>query len=569
MIDRPPPDLSDIWHDGPATPRQAERPAVTSRKPATRRTRPRRRRRWLSVLGYGALAFACLGAAAIAFLLVAAPVDLVRGRVIEQVKTRTGRDLTITGPTTLSFFPRPAVALSDVSLSAPGDMEAPPTLIASMVEAELPWWSLLTAQPAIERITLHRPTIELSVDARGRRSWSSTGLRSRRSPPPAADNAQTPSGEPSPASEPKQVTAAFKAGGGSIRILDGVVRYRDQRSGSRTEIDSLNVTLAADGPDAPLRVDGTVAVRGTQLAIDGTVSPSRSLMADQPAQIALKVSGAPFEGTYQGTFALAAEAGLSLDGALKLRAASARALADWLGRPLAASGEPDAVAFSADLKATPVRVALSNLQSTVGTATIAGSLALDTTQERRLLSGNLEISELDIGRLLVKPDRHHTSTPAPSTAPAAAPAPPASDKRGRQRDWGDDPINLPMLGLLDANLTVSAGSLIYKQAKTGPSRLSVALEKGLGRVTLEDVALYGGRGRGLLTLDGTGDVLVTGANFRFDGVALRPLLTDALDFPWLEGRGTLSFALAGQGFPSVRSSSRSTARWTLPAPMAL
>lgn len=75
----------------------------------------------------------------------------------------------------------------------------------------------------------------------------------------------------------------------------------------------------------------------------------------------------------------------------------------------------------------------------------------------------------------------------------------------------------------------------------------MALERGLGRVTLEDIALYGGRGRGLLTLDGTGDVLVTGANFKFDGVALRPLLTDALDFPWLEGRGHVSLVVAGQG----------------------
>ena len=84
-------------------------------------------------------------------------------------------------------------------------------------------------------------------------------------------------------------------------MLDGTVRYRDHGSGSHAEIEALNVTLAADDPDAPLKIDGTLAVRGAPLTIAATVSPMQALLTDQPAQLALKVSGAPFEGTYQGT----------------------------------------------------------------------------------------------------------------------------------------------------------------------------------------------------------------------------------------------------------------------------
>lgn len=562
MKDRPPSDLGDIWHDGPTSPRQAKpspgkNPPARSRKSRPRQTHPRVRRRWLAVLGYGALAFACLGAAAIAFLLVAAPVDLVRDRVIEQVRARTGRDLVVAGPTALSLFPRPAISLSDVSLSAPEGLEAPPTLVVPTLEAELRLWSLLAAQPAVERITLHRPTIELSVDAQGRRSWDFTDVRSRRSRSlPATDStqAQQPSGEPTSATEPRQTAIQSKFGSGSVRVFDGTIRYRDHGSGSHTEIEALNVTLATDGPDAPLRIDGTLAVRGAKLAIAATVSPIQGLLTDQPARLALKVSGAPFEGTYQGTLSLAA--GISLDGTLKLQAASARALGDWFGRPLAVNGDADAVAFSTDLKATPARVALSNIQATSGPATMTGSLALDTRQERRRLSGSLDISDLDFGRLLVKPGRNRASAPAasapPSTTPHAAPLPasppsPPRDEQARDRGWNDDPINLSILGLLDANITLSAGRLTYKDVKTGPSRLSLALEGGIGKVTIEDVELYGGRGRGFLTLDATGEVLVAGANLKLDGVALGPLLADALRFPWLEGRGGISLALAGQG----------------------
>jgi AsmA protein len=561
MINRPPPDLGDIWHDGPRAPGPAKPSPVRndparSRKTRVRQTRPRPRRRWLAALGYGALATACLGMAALAFVLVAAPVELVRDRLIEQVKARTGRDLAIAGPAALSFFPRPAISLRDVSLSAPEGFEAPPMLVVSTVEADLNLWSLLTAQPALDRITLRRPTIALSIDAEGRRSWDLASLRLRRPRSlPATDNAQAqpPSGGPADAPEATQTTAQSRFGSGSIRVIDGTVRYRDHGSGSNVEIKALNVNLVAGAPDTPLKVDGTLTLHGQPLTIAATASPVRALLASQPAQLAIKVSGAPFEGAFQGSVALAA--GISLDGTLKLQAPSARALGDWLGRPLPAHGDPDVAAFSADLKVTPAKVALSRLQANLGAVTIAGALALENKQQRQHLSGSLDVSELDFGRLLTRPrsiartqaSPAPTSPPRSSEPPAATSAGPPADKRGRSREWSDDPIDLALLGQIDANLTLSAGRLVYKELTTGPSRLSVAVEGGLGRITLEDIELYGGRARGILTLDASGGVPVAGSQIILTRVALHPFLTAFLQFPWLDGAGNMYLEVAGQG----------------------
>jgi AsmA protein len=562
MIKRPRPDsdLDDIWQDEPiAPPRQAVRApakksAGKSRKTGTRPVRARPRRRWVAVAGYGALTLACLGVAAIAFLLVAAPVDLVRDRIVEQVKARTGRDLVIAGPTTVSIFPRPAVSLSDVVLSAPEGMDAPPILAVPAIDAELRLWSLLMGQPAVDRLTLHRPAIELSVDKQGRRSWEVAGFQTRRprttTSAPATDDRQAPSSSAAPA-EPRSGALA-KLGAGSIKIVDGTVRYRDEVSGTLTDIEKLNFAFAAEDAEAPLKIDGTLTVRGVPLAIAGTISPLQALFANQPTQMALKVSGPPFEATYQGT--LEVVNGLSLDGALRLQAASARALGDWLGRPLAPNDDTSAVTVSANLKATPAQVAISSLQVSVGATGIAGSLVLDAKTagtadvQKRRLTGNLDLSELDLGRLFTKPGRKPDVSLA--TPPAAAPPPtvsPSAERHSRSRTWSDDPINLSLLGLLDVNLAVSAGRLVYQDIKTGPSKLSVSLENGVARITLESIELYGGRGRGLLTLDSSGAVLVSSANLKLDGVTLRPLLADALNFPWLEGRGDVGLALAGKG----------------------
>ena len=359
---------------------------------------------------------------------------------------------------------------------------------------------------------------------------------------------QQPSEEPLPINETAPAKALSKLVAGSIRIIDGTVRYSDHGSGAGSEVEALNLTLAADDPAGPLKVNGSLMVRGAPLTIAGSAASMQSLLSDQPAQIAFKVSGPPFEATYEGVISLAA--GLSIDGTLKLRAPSARALGDWLGRSLPSNEDGDAVVLSTELKATQSRAALSNLQANLGPYTMAGSLVLDTQQQRRRLSGNLQVSELDFGKLLAKPKpkRNDTAAPVPSAPSAAVPPVSApSSKRGSDRGWSDDPINLSILGLLDANLAVSARRLIHKEIKTGPARFTVTLDGGIARFALEEVDLYGGRARGLFTLDGSGDVLVASNNLILDRVALRPLLADALQFPWLEGSGKIYLELAGQG----------------------
>ncbi|HUC46609.1 MAG TPA: AsmA family protein, partial [Hyphomicrobiaceae bacterium] len=94
-------------------------------------------RRWPAAVGYAGLGLGCLLLGAIAFLVVAAPVELLRDRLIGEVKARTGRDLVVSGSASLRLLPRPAISLADVALSAPPGMEGGPTLFVQALEAEL------------------------------------------------------------------------------------------------------------------------------------------------------------------------------------------------------------------------------------------------------------------------------------------------------------------------------------------------------------------------------------------------------------------------------------------------
>src|SRR5262245_25978574 len=169
MPDLPPPSKIATMRD-----RSTLRPQMR-RAPAPR---PRQGTRALRVAAYAGLGLGCVLIGAITFLIVAAPVELARDRLIEQVKAHTGRDLVVSGPTSLVVFPRLALSLADVALAAPPGMGGEPTLAVKTLEAEVSLAALLTGQAGLGRLILVRPKIELRVDAQGRRSWDFAGLGS-------------------------------------------------------------------------------------------------------------------------------------------------------------------------------------------------------------------------------------------------------------------------------------------------------------------------------------------------------------------------------------------------------
>ena len=497
----------------------------------------------MSVLGFGALALTCVAAGAAAFLVVAAPADLIRERIAERVKARSGLDLAVTGGASLALFPMPSLSLADVALSAPEPGSAP-LLTAARLDAQVSLWSLLGSRPAVDQLTVYGPLIEVSADVLER---SPGRVRSRGEAPGAPADAPQASSAVEPRSDDAKPRGMGRLGAGTLRIVDGTVRYRG-RDGEMTELTAVQLTLSAEAPSAPLAISGTATVRGAPTTVSGTVTPADALPTRQPAQLAIKISGPPFEGSYEGTLSLAG--GLSLSGELKLRVPSVAALSNWAGRPLPQAEGGEGAALAANIQASRERVDISDLRATLGSTILSGTLALESSGARRRLTGHLETSELDFGRLLLKSPARTANAEAGSATPSSAsPAqsPPEPRTRRDRRDWSDEPLNVSALGVLDVMLEIAAQRITYKDLQTGPARLTLALEGGAGSLKLEDVQLYGGRGRGLLTLDGTGDALVTGANLKLQGVDLHPLLKDGLDFPWLEGRANLTLALAGQG----------------------
>ena len=145
MTDQRTPNPGELWQQEASEAARAPRPRpkpARARQGAPQRGR-RKRASWRSIVGYGSLALLCLGLGAVAFLVVAAPIHLIRDRVVEVMRERAGRELVVAGGTSVSLFPKVTVALGDVSLAAPQDMPGEPTLSVGALEVEVGYWSLL------------------------------------------------------------------------------------------------------------------------------------------------------------------------------------------------------------------------------------------------------------------------------------------------------------------------------------------------------------------------------------------------------------------------------------------
>ena len=536
----------------------------SSWRPETRRGAPRRRkqkRSWLLFAGYTALGLVCLLIGGVTFLLVAAPVDLVRDRLVQHVQARTGRDLVMSGPASLIMFPKLAVSFSNVALSAPPGMGGEPTLTVQGLEAEVGLASLLGQRPAITRLVLTRPAIELRVDAEGRRSWdlgagkrsgapdtTATGEASRA---PVERGAAT--GDPlrsgDGASDRELATVLASMPATSVSLVGGSVRYVDERSGARHDVSALNLEVALAPSGGPLRAKGTLEWRGEKLAVDATLSGLRALIEERRARLSLKLAGALLDAGYDGS--LATGSGVGISGSLRVTSPSTRALAAWAGNKSATGGRDlGALQFAGAVDGSADRLELRDLSATLGNASASGTLTVERRPERPSVAGNLRLSQLDIGALLIRPAGDGAPQPRPqpdSASPAGAQVRGFSKRGEGKGDWSDDVIDLAPLGLADADLAITTDSILYKEIKTGQVRVALHLKDQVAKLTLEDMALYEGRGRGVVTLDGRGQTAAASASLLLEGIAALPLLKDTLGFNWLEGRSNISVRLSGQG----------------------
>ncbi len=219
---------------------------------------------------------------------------------------------------------------------------------------------------------------------------------------------------------------------------------------------------------------------------------------------------------------------LTYDGRIELVAPDLKQLAAATGTKLPPGETYRSFALSGTTSGSTQSVMLNNAVVEFDDIRATGQAALSLNGKPRL-TGALNSNQIDI------------------TPYAVASGAPKQQARAPSGGWGDTPIDLAPLRMVDADLTLNAEGLKFQKFDFGPSKMTAKLANGVLVADVAQTTLFNGNGAFTLTADGSGQTSTIGLKANLNGLAAQKLLQAAANFSALEGVGDLNIDITGSG----------------------
>jgi len=492
-------------------------------------------KKFLLVLG-GLLVLVIGAALIVPFLL---PVETYKAEIEKRAFEATGRKLTIAGPVSFSLLPSLAVSARDVSFANAPGASNPNMALLDRLEVRLKLLPLLSGEVAIDSFVLDKASLNLETDRQGRGNWQFDKPAATAPSQSGARQAQAPAqaGDGHPLSELRL---------GDVRLANGRVSYRDGQSGKTYDVEAVNLRLSLPDLDHPLQIDGGLTWNGKPVTLGGQVAAPRALLDGKSSALALGVGSDLIKLTFKGNAANTQP--MKIDGDVDFAVTNLRALAAWLGQPLAVSGTglgPLAIKgkLAAVMNPQGPRVSFDDAELSLDAIRAKGSLMADLAGRVPYVKASLATNLLDLNPYLPAPSA--TSSASAPRVPGNAPSTSAAD--AAEQGWSTEPLDFSGLRAANADLALKVEGLRLRDIKIGEGALAVALKDGKLAADLSELALYQGQGQGRVTLDGSGSVPAVGLTLKLAGVQAEPLLKDSIGLDRLRGEAGADMQIAGAG----------------------
>lgn len=452
------------------------------------------------------------------------PVETYKTQIAQAAKDATGRELTINGDMRLSLLPRLELEAEDVSFAnAPGAAQADMVSLKKLL-VQLQIFPLISGEVRIDSFILVEPVINLEVDMAGRPNWQFAEAGA-----PAAGATTTPDQPSGGAGGIPEISL------GDVRLENGLVTYSDARTGQTVKISAINMTVSVPDMDSPMAADGSLIWNGQKLTLTAKSGALRRLMAGQGTAVSLDLESALVTLSYQGNAAPA-----SIEGDIDLDVPSIRELAAWTGTPIEMAGDGlGPLKIQGKVAAAPAKVAFTQAQIALDDINAQGDFTADLSSGKPYLKGRLDVDRVDVNVYMPPPAKPQEGVANASSGGSGQPAAPA--------DWSDEPIDLTALKAVDVDFVLGVGEILAQDMKIGRSALNVALKDGLLVLDLSELNLYGGIGKGKVTVDARGNIPAVEKTFAMEAIQAQPLLADAAKFDRLEGTGAFNISLVAKG----------------------
>ncbi len=482
-----------------------------------------------------------------------------KGQIVELVKEKTGRELSIDKDIGLTLFPRLGVELGGVTLAnAPGFGDQPFARVGD-ARVSVKLLPLLSRKVEVDTVTVDGLTVNLATDKSGRNNWD--------------DLAGKGAGEAREAESADGGTPAIESISiGGLDISNVVVNYVDRRSGASQQLDLQRLRTGEIVPGGDIPVEMVVVAKTTQPVIDVTLDADATLklakslrrfaLPDLRARVQAKGEGMPSKGvdaelraalvfdqsrdSFSVKNLVLKRDDLNLSGAIsgsdlsgkqqinghfELAPFNLKKLLGELGIALETRDAKALTRFGLSLKLdkTSTLTRLSDLQARLDDSTLAGSASVGGG-EHPPVRFELNIDTLDADRYL------------PPTAGAGG------KKQAPAADAKPPELPLKMLRGLDVDGSLKIASLKLNGLKLRNAVLGLNAKKGVIQIKPLAAKLYNGSVKITASMDARGKQPRFLVDKRLAGVRIGPLLKDMTgDDPLITGTANLSAKLKTRG----------------------
>ncbi|MEO1406699.1 MAG: AsmA family protein, partial [Pseudomonadota bacterium] len=512
------------------------------------------------------------------------PKSVYRGQIQSAAESALGREVTLEGPIGLSFFPRIAASVSDVTVANPEGFDRDHMIEAGELRASVKWVPLLTGRVQVQELALVDADIALQRLEDGRTNWV------------FANPDAVPETDPDvPAPEGGEINAGFD----QARVVNTTLTFKDALSGEAFEIKDFNLEARAESFSSRLELKSSGLFDGDLFGINLDLTTPNALISGEAAEAALvfttDYAGIAYDGsvtlgeaqTAEGDFSVSVPDLTALAVNAGLDPAALPVPLDVIGSLEAAgslSGALSALAIRFDELATDsddLRVSFAGEVGLGGDGAVDGDLSITSDDLRALLTAlaieltpgdtlrnfslsgrttgtfqNVSIEDFSLafddttadGRIGAdlsgaRPKLTGTlATSALDLTPFMGPAP-----DNQPPGWSKTPLALDSLTAADADISITSPSIKIDKVTLQDADIRAQLNNGQLTADIAQLTTFGGRWSGTLGVNAARSVPSLSMALTGDSILMEELMQTLAGLDRLSGNGQFSLDITSAG----------------------
>jgi AsmA protein len=439
----------------------------------------------------------------------------------DQISALTGREVTLQGDTTVTFYPVLGISTGQVTVANAPWSDARPMFVAQSLKIGVEPQALFGGEIRITGLEAVDPTILLERSADGAANWK-IGVDG------VASSGQDESG--SAVSKPLALTLD------RALITNANLTYINHATGDRVAMPSMDFALRWPDYEGTAQFDVTLRPEGEAVSVSGHLEDVGNFIAGGVSVLEVTVSAPGGTASFSGRVGAEPQIGgrLIADFGSTVRVFSALGLP----APNIPSGLGRAISGETDFFVTPdMRISLRDTKLALDGNHVTGAVDVFLSGDKPRFKAKLDAGMLDLKGL------------------SADEGTSGGEGGAKAFGWSAAPIDADALALADGEIALVADSVDLGSFNLGTTSTLVTLTRSRLVFELREVQAYDGSTSGQFVLNNRSGLSV-GGDLAARGINLEALLSDAIGVSRFAAKadGNLKFLGIGNSLHAIMSS---------------